>query len=113
MLLLGAVLLSLGQVFGILSFWTFIVPMWVMAVGIVFTVSVTANGALEQFGDIAGSAVALHFCVQSLIVSLGGTLVVICLQADTAWPLATFSSIMALVVLIAQGWLHYRERLRT
>jgi DHA1 family florfenicol/chloramphenicol resistance protein-like MFS transporter len=113
MLLLGAVLLSLGQVFGILSFWTFIVPMWVMAVGIVFTVSVTANGALEQFGDIAGSAVALHFCVQSLIVSLGGTLVVICLQGDTAWPLATFSSIMALVVLIAQGWLHYRERLRT
>ena len=94
------------------SFWTFIVPMWVMAIGIVFTVSVTANGALEKFGDIAGSAVALHFCVQSLIVSIGGTLAVIWLQGDSAWPLATFSSIMALVVLIAQGWLHHRGRPR-
>jgi DHA1 family florfenicol/chloramphenicol resistance protein-like MFS transporter len=113
MLLAGAVLLSIGQVFGTPSFWTFIVPMWVMAVGIVFTVSVTTNGALEKFGDIAGSAVALHFCMQSLIVSIGGTLAVIRLQGDTAWPLATFSSIMALVVLTAQGWLHYRDPLRT
>jgi DHA1 family florfenicol/chloramphenicol resistance protein-like MFS transporter len=113
MLLLGAGLLSIGQVFGVPSFWTFIVPMWIMAIGIVLTVSVTANGALDKFGDIAGSAVALHFCVQSLIVSIGGTLVVIGLQGDTAWPLATFSSIMAIVVLVAQGWLHHRVRLRT
>jgi MFS transporter, DHA1 family, chloramphenicol/florfenicol resistance protein len=112
MLLLGAGLLSIGQVFGAPSFGTFIVPMWVMAIGIVFTVSVTANGALEKFGDIAGSAVALHFCVQSLIVSIGGTLAVIWLQGDSAWPLATFSSIMALVVLVAQGWLHHRGRPR-
>jgi DHA1 family florfenicol/chloramphenicol resistance protein-like MFS transporter len=113
MLLLGAALLSMGQLFGIPSFWTFVLPMWVMAVGIVFTVSVTANGALESFGDIAGSAVALHFCVQSLIVSIGGTLAVIWLQGDTAWPLATFSSFTALIVLIAQGCLHHRDRLRT
>ncbi len=112
MLLMGAVLLSMGQVFGVPSFWTFIVPMWVMAIGIVFTVSVTANGALEKFGDIAGSAVALHFCVQSLIVSIGGTVAVVRLQGDTAWPLAAFSSIMAIVVLIAQGWLRHRGRLR-
>ncbi len=32
--------------YGSPSFLTFILPMWVMAVGIVFTVSVTANGAL-------------------------------------------------------------------
>jgi DHA1 family florfenicol/chloramphenicol resistance protein-like MFS transporter len=112
MLLLGAGLLSIGQVFGAPSFGTFIVPTWVMAIGIVFTVSVTANGALEKFGDIAGSAVALHFCVQSLIVSIGGTMVVIWLQGDSAWPLATFSSIMAVVVLIARGWLHHRGRPR-
>ncbi|PSJ55956.1 CmlA/FloR family chloramphenicol efflux MFS transporter [Pseudaminobacter soli (ex Li et al. 2025)] len=108
MLLLGVVLLSIGQVFGTPSLWTFIAPMWVMAVGIVFTVSVTANGALEKFGDIAGSAVALHFCVQSLIVSVGGTLAVIWLQGDTAWPLVAFSSIIAIVVLIALGWLRSR-----
>ena len=40
-----------------------------MAVGIVFTGAVTANGALEEFGDIAGTAVAIHFCIQS---STGG-----------------------------------------
>jgi MFS transporter, DHA1 family, chloramphenicol/florfenicol resistance protein len=112
MLLLGAVFLSIGQVFGTPSIWTFIAPMWVLAVGIVITVSVTANGALEKFGDIAGSAVALHFCVQSLIVSIGGTLAVIWLQGDTAWPLATFSSIMAIVVLIARGLLRYRTDTR-
>jgi DHA1 family florfenicol/chloramphenicol resistance protein-like MFS transporter len=111
MLLLGAVILSIGQVFGTPSLWTFIAPMWIMTIGIVFTVSVTANGALEKFGDIAGSAVALHFCVQSLIVSIGGTLAVIGLQGDTAWPLVTFSSIMAIVVLIAQGRLLHRDRL--
>jgi DHA1 family florfenicol/chloramphenicol resistance protein-like MFS transporter len=95
MLLSGAGLLSVEQVSGTPSFATFIVPMWVMAVGIVFTVSVTANGALEKFGDIAGSAVALHFCVQSLIVSIGGTL-----------------AVMAILVLIAQQWLHHREHVR-
>lgn len=112
MLLVGAGFLSVGQVVGDASFWTFIVPMWVMAIGIVFTVSVTANGALEEFGSIAGAAVALYFCVQSLIVGIGGTLVVIWLQGDTAWPLATYSSVMALLVLIAQRWLISRNRAR-
>lgn len=112
MLLLGAMLLSTGQVLVAPSFWTFIVPMWVMAIGIVFTMSVTANGALEKFGGIAGSAVALHFCVQSLIVSIGGTLAVIWLQGDTAWPLATYASVMAVVVLIARRRLDGRRRVQ-
>lgn len=102
-LLLGAVLLSVGQIFGSPSFLTFIVPMWVMAIGIVFTVSVTANGALEEFDDMAGSAVALYFCVQSLFVGIIGTLMVVALQGDTAWPLVAYSSIMALSVLAALG----------
>lgn len=110
MLLMGAVLLSVGQVYGSPSFWTFIAPMWVMAVGIVFTVSVAANGALEEFGEIAGSAVALYFCIQSLIVAIGGTLAVIQLQGDTAWPLVTFSSVMAVIVLIARELLGYQAR---
>jgi DHA1 family florfenicol/chloramphenicol resistance protein-like MFS transporter len=112
MLLLGAVLVCVGQVVGNPSFSTFIVPMWVMAVGIVFTGAVTANGALEKFEDIAGSAVAFYFCVQSLIVSIGGTLAVAHLEGDTAWPLATFSSIMAIIVLVSLGSLQYRGRLR-
>jgi DHA1 family florfenicol/chloramphenicol resistance protein-like MFS transporter len=101
LLLAGAILLVAGQLFGAPSFMTFILPMWVMAVGIVFAVSVTANGALQGFDDVAGSAVALYFCVQSLIVGIAGTLSVVLLGGDTAWPLAAFATIMALLVLAA------------
>lgn len=38
MLLLGAALLIAGETFGVPSSWTFVMPMWVMAVGIVFTI---------------------------------------------------------------------------
>ncbi len=109
MLLLGAALLAAGQAFGVPSFWTFVMPMWVMAVGIVFTVSVTANGALEEFGFMAGSAVAVYFCVQSLVVGTAGTLLVIGLPGDSAWPLVVYASIMAGVVLIARRQLHSRR----
>jgi DHA1 family florfenicol/chloramphenicol resistance protein-like MFS transporter len=104
--------LCIGQVVGKPFLSTFIAPMWVMAVGIVFTGAVTANGALEEFGDIAGTAVALYFCVQSLIVSIGGTLAAVHLQGDTAWPLATFSSIMAIIVLISLRLLQHRRHAR-
>lgn len=83
------------------SFASFVLPMWIMAVGIVFAGSVTANGALAEFGDIAGSAVAFYFCIQSLIVSLVGTLAVTALDGDSAWPLVAFSAVMALLVLAA------------
>lgn len=101
LLLSGSACLAAGQIFGVPSFATFIVPMWIMAVGIVFTVSVTANGALADFGDSAGSAVALYFCIQSLIVGIFGTLAVVVLDGDTAWPLAAYATVMALLVLTA------------
>ncbi|OBZ94444.1 MFS transporter [Pararhizobium polonicum] len=109
MLLFGAVLLSVGQLFGSPSFFTFILPMWIMAIGIVFAVSVTANGALKGFGDIAGAAVALHFCIQSLIVGSLGTLAVVALHGNTAWPLVAYASVMALVVLVALALLRRRK----
>ncbi|EKF18361.1 florfenicol/chloramphenicol resistance transporter protein [Nitratireductor pacificus pht-3B] len=99
MLLLGAVLLALGQMFLTPSFASFVMPMWVIAVGIVLASSVTANGALAAFGASAGMAVAFYFCVQSLIVALAGTLFVICLDGDTAWPLVGYAGSMALLVL--------------
>ncbi|AMS39659.1 CmlA/FloR family chloramphenicol efflux MFS transporter [Aminobacter aminovorans] len=105
MLLAGAVLLCLGQLFGQPSFATFIMPMWVIAIGIVFAGAVTANGALEAFGDAAGTAVALYFCVQSLIVGLMGTLAVLMLGGDTAWPLAAYCAVMAIATLCGLRWL--------
>lgn len=98
LLVCGAALLGIGEVYGSPSFFTFILPMWVIAVGIVFTVSVTANGALADFDEIAGSAVAFYFCIQSLIVSIVGTLAVTLLNGDTAWPLICYATAMALLV---------------
>lgn len=104
----GAALLTMGELFGSPSFLTFIAPMWVMAVGIVFTVSVTANGALARFDDIAGAAVAFHFCFQSLIVALLGTGAVTLLDGDTAWPLICYATTMA--VLVSTGLALLRSR---
>ncbi len=109
LLVCGAVLLGIGELFGSPSLLSFIVPMWVMAVGIVFTVSVTANGALAQFDDIAGSAVAFYFCIQSLIVSIAGTFAVTLLNGDTAWPVICYSTMMAVLVSFGQALLRSRE----
>lgn len=109
LLILGSVLLMVGQSVAAASFWTFVLPMWVIAIGIVFTGSVTANGALQAFGHVAGTAVALYFCIQSLIVGVLGTLAVVFLGGDTAWPLAGYSSAMAIVTLTALGLLTRRR----
>lgn len=108
LLVCGAALLGIGERFGSPSFLTLVVPMWVMAVGIVFTVSVTANGALAEFDDIAGSAVAFYFCVQSLIVSIVGTLAVTLLNGDTSWPVICYATAMA--VLVSLGLVLLRSR---
>ena len=77
MLLIGATQLAAGELFLAPSFVSFVLPMWVIAIGIVFTTAVTANGALSAFDDTAGTAVALYFCVESLIVGIAGTLFVV------------------------------------
>jgi DHA1 family florfenicol/chloramphenicol resistance protein-like MFS transporter len=103
LLLLGSALLVLGEIFLAPSFWSFMPPMWIIAIGIVVTAAVTADGALAEFGDVAGTAVALYFCIQSLIVGLVGTAAVLLLRGDTAWPLAVYAAAMALATLTAFG----------
>jgi DHA1 family florfenicol/chloramphenicol resistance protein-like MFS transporter len=110
LLLCGAILLGLGEVFGSPSFASFIVPMWVMAAGIVLTASVSANGALAGFNDIAGSAVAFYFCIQSLIVGTVGTLATTMLGGDTAWPLIGYAVTMAVLVSIGLLLLQFRDQ---
>ncbi|XXU52869.1 CmlA/FloR family chloramphenicol efflux MFS transporter [Sorangium sp. So ce1078] len=99
MLLLGAALLAVGQVIAAPSLWTFIPPMWIIAIGIVFASSVTANGALQRFGHVAGTATALYYCIESLVVGIVGTTLVVLLPGDTAWPLAAYCTLMAFAVL--------------
>ncbi|TSE13182.1 CmlA/FloR family chloramphenicol efflux MFS transporter [Mesorhizobium intechi] len=110
MLLLGASMLAIGQMAAAPSFATFVLPMWLMAVGIVLAGSVTANGALEAFSDVAGTAVALYFCAQSLIVGIAGTFVVIFLGGDTAWPLAFYATVSAATTLCALRRLQSRQQ---
>jgi MFS transporter, DHA1 family, chloramphenicol/florfenicol resistance protein len=51
--------------------------------------------------DVAGTAVALYFCIQSLIVGIAGTLFVLLLGGDTAWPLACHATVFAVITLVA------------
>lgn len=99
LLLAGAALLAAGQVLAPGSAWSFVAPMWVAAVGIAMACAVTANGALRAFGDVAGTAVALYYCLESVIVTATGTLAVLALPGDTAWPAAAFGAAAALLVL--------------
>lgn len=101
-MLAGSALLVAGQLFFAPSFWSFVMPMWVVAVGIVLTASVTADGALDGFGETAGSAVALYYCVQSLCVGIVGTLCVVTLDGDTAWPLVAYTTVMSVATLAAR-----------
>jgi len=110
-LLFSASLLGLGEIFLTPSFWSFVLPMWLVAVGIVLTTSVTANGALQEFSEMAGTAVALHFCVQSLIVGVIGTGTVIVLNGGTAWPLIAYTGGMAAITLAAlTGLTRYKRQ---
>ncbi|PCK87915.1 chloramphenicol efflux MFS transporter [Rhizobium sophoriradicis] len=99
MLLLGAMLLAFGELFLQPSLLSFVAPMWIIAIGIVLATAVTANGALDAFGDMAGTAVAFYSCVQSVIVSIAGTLFVFLLGSDSAWPLVGYVCVTALTTL--------------
>ena len=111
MLLFSAGLLGVGEIFLTPSIWSFVLPMWLVAVGIVFTTSVTANGALHEFSEMAGTAVALHFCMQSLIVGVIGTGAVIALDGSSAWPLIAYTGGMAAMTLaMLIGLARYKQQ---
>ncbi|WP_118988005.1 CmlA/FloR family chloramphenicol efflux MFS transporter [Photorhabdus sp. CRCIA-P01] len=94
---LGSGILAVCSVLGEPQFATFVVPMWVIAVGIVMLVSITANGALREFDDMAGTAVALYFGVQGLVVSGIGTGMVLVFGNDNPWSLIFYAWLMCLI----------------
>ncbi|WP_107313348.1 CmlA/FloR family chloramphenicol efflux MFS transporter [Burkholderia metallica] len=97
----GAIVLAACTVLMAPSFVAFVMPMWIVAIGIVLMSSVTANGALRAFDDTAGTAVSLYYCVQSLIVGGAGTFVTLVLPGDTPWPLAAFCFVMPAACVVA------------
>lgn len=110
MMIVGAIVLAACTVFTAPSFMAFVIPMWLVAVGLVMMVSVTANGALRDFGDTAGTAVALYYSIQSLIVSGIGTLVILLLDGETAWPLVAYCLGMPTASLVALTTLKQKTR---
>jgi len=106
LLVAGAALLVPGEILGLSLTVAFVAPMGLIAVGIVVTCAVTANGALRAFGDVAGTATAIYYCAESVIVGAAGTLVVLGLPSATAWPLAAFCAAGALLTMgLAHVWL--------
>lgn len=99
LLLTSAALMAIGEASGIPASFGLLLPMCLGAIGLVFVGAVSANGALAAFGDAAGFAVAMYFCIQSLIVGIVGSVAVTALGGDTAWPLAVYSGVGATLVL--------------
>ncbi|GAA4650595.1 CmlA/FloR family chloramphenicol efflux MFS transporter [Kistimonas scapharcae] len=95
----GALLMLVAQMLSFSGAASLLIPMFVVAVGISCTCAVSANGALAAFQDIAGTAVALYYCIEALLVCIVGTLVVTLLPGDTLWPLIVFCGGGAVVVL--------------
>ncbi|WP_329844125.1 CmlA/FloR family chloramphenicol efflux MFS transporter [Stenotrophomonas sepilia] len=88
-----------------LSFASVVLPMWSIAVGLVMVVSVAANGALSEFADASGTAVALYYAMQSLIVACFGTLATVLLPGDTVWPLVAYGLLLPVASLVAAAML--------
>lgn len=111
-MMVGAVVLAICNALMPPSFTTLVMPMWLIAIGIVLMVSVTANGALAAFGDSAGTAVALYYCIQSLLVAGLGTVWIVWLGGDNVWPLVVQALLMPMACLAGLGWLKRKESSR-
>jgi MFS transporter, DHA1 family, chloramphenicol/florfenicol resistance protein len=103
-IVLGGLVLLACSLAAAPSVASFVGPMWLVAAGIALVVSVAANGALQEFGDMAGTAVALFYCMQSLIVGTLGTALVVLLRGDSAWPLTAYCLTSVVVTAAALGW---------
>lgn len=98
--MLGAAALAIFTFLRDIRLPTFIIPMWLIAIGMVMIVSVTANGALQEFDEMAGTAVALYFAIESLIVSIIGTGVTFVFGGDNPWPLVFYCFLMCAINIV-------------
>ncbi len=99
-ILSGALFLGLNGFNSIMSAAGFILPMVIVAVGISSTCAVSANGALSDFPDTAGTAVAFYYCLEALTVCLFGTLAVAIFPKGSVWPLVLFCGAGSTTILV-------------
>ena len=98
-LVVGALLLAVGETLIPNSVLGFIAPMWLVGVGIATAASVAPNGALRGFDHIAGTATAVYFCLGGLLLGGIGTFIIALLPSDTTWPIIAYCLILAIAVL--------------
>ncbi len=98
-ILSGALLMLLGKFLKLPDALVLLLPMMVISVGISITCSVCATGALAEFKDIAGTGVALYYCLEAILVCLLGTAAVTLLPTGSLWPLIVFSGCGSLAVM--------------
>jgi MFS transporter, DHA1 family, chloramphenicol/florfenicol resistance protein len=108
LIMMGAVLLVVRET-TIDSVVSFMLPAWIIAVGIAITVAVAANGALAPFSEIAGTSTALYYCLSSVFLVSTGTAAVVLLPGGTAWPLVAYGGLGAVLVMMLLA----RSRQRT
>ena len=101
---IGALLMLVAHTLSLSGAASLLIPMWLVAVGISCTCAVSANGALAEFQGIAGTAVALYYCIEALLVCIVGTVVVTVLPGDTLWPLIVSCGGGAVVILAGTVW---------
>ncbi|WP_028879276.1 CmlA/FloR family chloramphenicol efflux MFS transporter [Terasakiella pusilla] len=96
----GAILLAFGEIYMPQSPVGFIVPMWGIGIGISICMSVAPNGALAGFDHIAGSVTALYFCLGGVLLGGVGTVMLILLPLQTAWPVVGYCALMSIAVWV-------------
>ena len=98
-IMIGALLLVVRET-AIDSVISFMLPAWIIAVGIAITVAVAANGALAPFSEIAGTSTALYYCLSSVFLVTTGTTAVVLLPGGSAWPLVAYGGLGGALVMM-------------
>lgn len=98
-LILGGVMLIISEL--LLPHWVpgFIAPMWIIGMGIAMSVSISPNGALQGFDELAGTVTAVYFCLGGVLLGSIGTVIISIFPVGTSWPIVAFCFILAAIVI--------------
>ncbi len=108
-LIAGALLLSAGETLIPSSVFGFIVPMWLVGVGVAIAIAVAPNGALQGFDHMAGTVTAFYSCLGGVLLGIGGTLTITFFSNTTTWPIIVYCLVLAIGVLCFSYFINSRQ----
>ncbi|WP_443256007.1 CmlA/FloR family chloramphenicol efflux MFS transporter [Xenorhabdus sp. IM139775] len=109
-LIVGALLLSVGETLVPKSVFGFVVPMWLVGVGVAMAISVAPNGALQGFDHMAGTVTAFYSCLGGLLLGIGGTLTITLLSNTTTWPIIAYCLVLATIVFFLSFFINNKQQ---